>query len=377
VREVAILPRFFITVLWLGLAATASMTPPAAAANAPCTFNEPRPRFPLIPIWSYAGAYQDSSLVKPNRCIGTFHGPLPESVRTEPRTITVRFMRDRRAEARKDFGGYRIYRVLNSPDTTKMELIRRFSRQRNDERTWSFSVVDTSDVSLPFKCNGNVVNDSIVTFIDPDSNGNWVKVCRQRIPPNDPRGVCDPRGPRGDSVLVLLKPPGPHEGFRVWYAVTYEGRNLTADANYADLFVPDTTGIIGPCGDPSNPLTCPNLNNKCYNMTQLDVEPTGGPTANLEHVGVVPNPFRAHEAWDQPGQSELHFINLPARATIKIYTAAGDLVARLEHDDTVHDFERWNLKNQDGRDVASGIYMYRIESHIGSFNFQDRFIVIR
>ena len=102
---------------------------------------------------------------------------------------------------------------------------------------------------------------------------------------------------------------------------------------------------------------------------------TGGPSPNLERIGVVPNPFRAAEAWDQPGGHEVHFINLPTHATIKIYTVAGDLVVQLQHDDPVRDFERWNLKNQNGLDVASGIYMYRVES--ASFTFQNRFIVVR
>jgi hypothetical protein len=108
------------------------------------------------------------------------------------------------------------------------------------------------------------------------------------------------------------------------------------------------------------------------------VEPTGGPTANLERVGVVPNPFRARETWERPGANELHFINLPENATILIYTASGDLVTRLEHRDSIRDFERWDLKNEQGRDVASGIYMFRIESHSPQkFSYQDRFVVIR
>ena len=62
---------------------------------------------------------------------------------------------------------------------------------------------------------------------------------------------------------------------------------------------------------------------------------------------------------------------------------AGDLVRELLHDDTVPvsarsdllNAERWDLKNGNGRDVASGIYMYRIES--GPFSAQDRLIIIR
>jgi len=89
----------------------------------------------------------------------------------------------------------------------------------------------------------------------------------------------------------------------------------------------------------------------------------------------VPNPFRGGEAWDQTGSNEVHFINLPTQAKISIYTVAGDKVAILNHSDTVHDYELWNLKNGRGRDVSSGIYIYRVEST--NFFFQDRFVVIR
>ena len=61
---------------------------------------------------------------------------------------------------------------------------------------------------------------------------------------------------------------------------------------------------------------------------------------------------------------------------IRIYTVVGRSGdASSTHDDPVRDFERWDLKNQDGQDVASGIYMFRVESDL--FRFQDRFIVIR
>jgi hypothetical protein len=91
-------------------------------------------------------------------------------------------------------------------------------------------------------------------------------------------------------------------------------------------------------------------------------------------VLAVPNPYRGHETWDQPGQGEVHFINLPAQSKIRIYTVAGDLVREIQHTDKVRDFERWDLKNGAGKIVASGIYVYRIES--ASFHFQNRLVVI-
>ena len=69
------------------------------------------------------------------------------------------------------------------------------------------------------------MNDSVVTFVDPDSNGNYVKNCRRL----DRFGRCLSRG---DSVFRLVAPPGPHDGFRTWYAVTYELKNTTLDATY-------------------------------------------------------------------------------------------------------------------------------------------------
>ena len=336
--------------------------------------------FPKIAVWAVAGAWQDSTLEFPKRCVGQFTGPLPDSIREQPRTITLRWHRDRLAEARRDFGGYRIYRVTNrtslvtgQPDTTSMVLLRRFSVNAGDEISWHFSLVDTVSSSatyLRFMCNGKEMADSVVTFVDPDSIGQYVKICRRTNPPGDPKGIC--LSP-GDSIYKLVAPPGPHDGFRTWYAVTYEGKNLL-DNNYEDLFVPDTMGVIAPCfGAP--PDSCYNLNNKLTNVISMELEPTAGPTNDLERVAVVPNPYRATEAWDTPGGHEIHFINLPSHAKIKIYTVSGDLVVELTHDDTVRDFERWNLKNQNGQDVASGIYMYRVVS--GTLSFQQRFVVIR
>jgi hypothetical protein len=351
-----------VCALTLAVLALASARP-AQAASA----------FPDIPVWANAGAWQDSSTVLDengiarfrNRCIGSFQGPQEESLKVMPRALTVRFLRDRRAEARPDFGGYRIYRMTSSLDTTKAVLVRRFSLNADSTLTWRFSRLDPA--TMQYKCRGGVVHDSIVTFVDPDSNGLFRKVCRR---PGTAEGQC--LSP-GDSIFILVPPPGPHDGIRTWYSVTYERKNTT-DPDYEDLFLPDTLDAFARCGTPGARNTCPNLNHKLRNLAG-PVEPTGGPVANLERVLVVPNPYRATEVWDQPGQNEIHFINLPSKARIRIYTVAGDLVRVLEHDDPVRDFERWDLKNETGKSVASGIYMYRVEA--GAFQFQNRFVVIR
>ena len=349
----------------MALALTIGAASPAAA----------QPGFPKIALWAMPGAWQDSTLLFPRRCLGQFKAPLADSIREQPRTITLRWHRDRLAEVRPDFGGYRIYRVTTKvdpvsgkPDTSSMVLLRRYSINAGDEATWHFSFVDTT--TLEFRCGGARMGDSIVTFVDPDSTGAYYKICRRTQPPNDPKGRCLTPG---DSVYKLIAPPGPHDGFRTWYAITYEARNQI-DNNFEDLFVPDLTGQIGPCfGTP--PDSCFNLNNKLANVVSVALEPTAGPTSDLERVSVVPNPYRATEAWDSATGHEIHFINLPPKARIRIFTVAGDLVTVIEHNEQLRDFERWNLKNGNGKDVASGIYVYRVES--GSLSFQQRFVVIR
>ena len=318
-----------------------------------------------IPVRVIPGAWQDSTLLVPSRCEGLFRGPLPDSIREQARTITVRFRRNPAIEARPDFGGYRVFRVTGTPDTTAMQLIRRFSLNPGDDALWHFSVADP--VTQQLMCGGAPAYDEWVSFVDPDSNGSLQKVCR-RV---DHLGRCLSIG---DSVWKLVVPPGPHDGFRTWYSVTYEGRNVN-DNNYEDLFVPDTSDAFARCAEPGKASTCPNLNNKLANITADPTEPTAGPTPNLRTVAVVPNPYRADEAWDKPGGHEVHFINLPPNARIRVYTVSGDLVRDLKHEDLTRDFERWDLKNADGRDVSSGIYMYRVES--GSFSAQNRLIVIR
>ena len=98
---------------------------------------------------------------------------------------------------------------------------------------------------------------------------------------------------------------------------------------------------------------------------------------------VVPNPFRAHAPWDRPpvpGDAlarHLDFMGLPrARATIRIWTVAGDLVQTLVHDGGGGDGEaRWDLISRNGQEVESGIYLFTVDSPLG--HQVGRFVVIR
>jgi hypothetical protein len=100
-------------------------------------------------------------------------------------------------------------------------------------------------------------------------------------------------------------------------------------------------------------------------------------------VWVVPNPFRGGASWDRPEirgdvlTRHVDFMGMPrAHATIKIWTLAGDLVARIDHDGSGGDGQaRWNLVSRSGQDVASGIYLFTVESPLGSET--GRFVIMR
>jgi hypothetical protein len=114
----------------------------------------------------------------------------------------------------------------------------------------------------------------------------------------------------------------------------------------------------------------------------VTVQPSGPPASNLERVAVVPNPFRGSAEWDPaPGQNRVHFIHLVAGSTVRIYTSNGELVRTLVQNPNanaggVTGDLAWDLKNADGRNVVSGIYIYQVESPQGH-DVKGHFVVIR
>ena len=96
---------------------------------------------------------------------------------------------------------------------------------------------------------------------------------------------------------------------------------------------------------------------------------------NLDKIKVVPNPYvlaSAYELKDPSikrgrGAREIHFINLPPEATIRIYTITGELVDVLHHVPGDPEYisptvQKWNLLNKDSQEIAYGVYIYHVEA---------------
>ena len=97
-------------------------------------------------------------------------------------------------------------------------------------------------------------------------------------------------------------------------------------------------------------------------------------SAALQDVHVVPDPYFVRYSSEVLDDNFLKFAGIPDQCTIRIYTLSGDLVQTLKHTDGTG-MESWDLLSANGQQVASGTYLYHIESPYGER--LGRFAVIK
>jgi|AntRauTorckE6833_2_1112554.scaffolds.fasta_scaffold00185_35 hypothetical protein len=115
-------------------------------------------------------------------------------------------------------------------------------------------------------------------------------------------------------------------------------------------------------------------------------------------VGVYPNPYRVNAAWDgnTPFTRRIMFYNLPAKAEVRIYTLAGEIVATLDHDaetytgDTrwFNDFSSdnrmmpggehaWDLLSEANQNLTTGLYFFTVYDKTSGDVQRGKFAVIK
>jgi hypothetical protein len=122
-------------------------------------------------------------------------------------------------------------------------------------------------------------------------------------------------------------------------------------------------------------------------VTQLTVFALmGSADGSASDTYVFPVPWRPHgpNAGTGPGQTGteadgINFVGLPSECTLKIYTVAGDLVREIHHSDAARPLqqgrESWDAKTTHGEPVASGVYLWRVESSVDGKN--GKLMIIR
>ena len=101
------------------------------------------------------------------------------------------------------------------------------------------------------------------------------------------------------------------------------------------------------------------------NMSKLGENVGVSDTLCLDTIKVVPNPYKASSAFNENSNlRKLRFTNLPTNCQISIYTILGEHVTTFQHSKQFDGNAWWNLRtgnNQDGPEVAPGLYLYVIE----------------
>lgn len=94
------------------------------------------------------------------------------------------------------------------------------------------------------------------------------------------------------------------------------------------------------------------------------------PKTNLEEVMAYPNPVRPNKTGSR---QDITFDNLTDRVRLRIFTIAGRIVRDVEN---INNSYTWNLENEQGERVQSGVYFYLFTDDNGS-KAKGKFAIIR
>ncbi len=110
--------------------------------------------------------------------------------------------------------------------------------------------------------------------------------------------------------------------------------------------------------------TKPNTMSDVFTFTTSGYQPTvskDNAMKDIEKINVFPNPYYGFNIVEKnPFSRFVTFNHLPAQATIRVFSLAGVLVRTVEKNDATQ-FATWDLLNESGLPVASGLYLIYID----------------
>ena len=190
---------------------------------------------------------------------------------------------------------------------------------------------------------------------------------------------------------VTLPQPVTFEGDPTEYWYKFEVENLLNGWQY--LFNVSAFDK----GDPVNRIE--SLESS-YLFNVQRVIPGTLPTSREDvEIGVYPNPYYANAYWDGSFERlrKLYFYNLPARSEIVIYTLAGDVIKKIEHNGGSNGSDlrwfqnfspggtqvmsggehAWDLISDGDQAIASGLYLFTVKDIDTGTIKKGKFLVIK
>jgi len=110
----------------------------------------------------------------------------------------------------------------------------------------------------------------------------------------------------------------------------------------------------------ANPIVA-GLDNWSFSTTE-STSSTALAKTQVGDINVFPNPYYGINTEELNKYNRfVTFSHLPDNATIRIFNLAGVLVQKIVKDPSSGQFQRWDLSNEAGLPVASGLYIAYIE----------------
>lgn len=183
------------------------------------------------------------------------------------------------------------------------------------------------------------------------------------------------------------------DGDTIFYYYRFENENLLNGWQYAYA----VTGYDR--GDPVNKLESLESSFLTNVVRIMPGTPAPAEKEKKRTVGVYPNPYRTHAAWDGylERDRKIYFYNLPFHCEVRIFTLAGDLVDNFTHQaesyagNDIQWFQKfargetvfaggehaWDLVTKDDQAIASGLYLFTVENLESGEIQTGKFLVIK
>jgi hypothetical protein len=176
------------------------------------------------------------------------------------------------------------------------------------------------------------------------------------------------------------------DGLPKYYEYEYTIPNLLPTMQY---FVNVTAFDYGDPNSKTEPLeSSKNLNIR----TAYALGDSSQLASTLPPVYIYPNPYYGDGRYRNAGYEgrgderiddrvrRIHFVNVPAKCTVRILTLDGDLVKEIPHDyaptDGLAHHETWDMINKNTQTVTSGLYYWSVEGEDGKVQI-GKLVIIR
>lgn len=126
-------------------------------------------------------------------------------------------------------------------------------------------------------------------------------------------------------------------------------------------FIPDPNQQLKNNGFPLYSFSTRNLTSR--SLADVDNKWNSDKQGLLDQIMVTPNPYYGATGYENNRlDTRVRIINLPRKATIRIYSVDGTLIRTLTKDNANQSFVDWDTRNAKGLNIASGMYLFHVDA---------------